>query len=498
MEEDKQKTIKVTVEKGHLFTLGERMYVESIELIRELVNNAYDADATVVHVTVHPASVMIEDDGSGMDERGLKQFFTVGSEEKRVHSISPRFGRKRIGQFGIGKFAALAAADRFVVESKKGKWIYTVVFDRHEWQKSERWELPITKELATPLHREGTRVTLAELKKHFSPLDVEKYLKESVPLRARKFAIFLNGKRISARVIPGRRYPIALQTMYGSIEGEIVVALKSSLVDKPGIECRVRQVLVRREFFDLEKIHSFGLSRIAGEVNADFLPITSGRCDFLRDSPEFKLFYQLMHAQLDKILRELRHESNARQLKRIKEELKDILSKIRQALELHPELTPTGRSLAMRRKRKDELVGSTVHAASPTHATETTAVTDTKLREREPRKEKQEEPSVPPLPKPEFVKRIRLKTIGVSVAVVALGSDEPEALSQGNLIYLNSDHPLFQKLQKKRDQFEIHLLRLITQEIVMMKKMRLNAQDAFEWQSKLLTDALCGAKESDS
>ena len=45
-----EKTIKVTVDKSHLLTLGERMYVESIELIRELVNNAYDADATEVEV----------------------------------------------------------------------------------------------------------------------------------------------------------------------------------------------------------------------------------------------------------------------------------------------------------------------------------------------------------------------------------------------------------------------------------------------------------------
>jgi hypothetical protein len=39
-------TIPVTVDKSHLITIGEKLYAESIELIRELVNNAYDADAT--------------------------------------------------------------------------------------------------------------------------------------------------------------------------------------------------------------------------------------------------------------------------------------------------------------------------------------------------------------------------------------------------------------------------------------------------------------------
>jgi len=39
-------TLKVTVDKSHIVTIGEKLYGESVELIRELVNNAYDADAT--------------------------------------------------------------------------------------------------------------------------------------------------------------------------------------------------------------------------------------------------------------------------------------------------------------------------------------------------------------------------------------------------------------------------------------------------------------------
>jgi hypothetical protein len=40
--------IAVTIDKSHITTIGERLYAESIEFIRELVNNAYDADATLV------------------------------------------------------------------------------------------------------------------------------------------------------------------------------------------------------------------------------------------------------------------------------------------------------------------------------------------------------------------------------------------------------------------------------------------------------------------
>ena len=79
LQNNRQQTIKVTVDKSHLLTLGERMYVESIEMIRELVHNAYDADATEVRVVVENDKIVIKDNGSGMNEIGLSQFFTVGS-----------------------------------------------------------------------------------------------------------------------------------------------------------------------------------------------------------------------------------------------------------------------------------------------------------------------------------------------------------------------------------------------------------------------------------
>lgn len=43
--EEQQNMLEVTVDKSHIVTIGERLYGESIELIRELINNAYDAAA---------------------------------------------------------------------------------------------------------------------------------------------------------------------------------------------------------------------------------------------------------------------------------------------------------------------------------------------------------------------------------------------------------------------------------------------------------------------
>jgi len=61
MREEATLRLPVTVDKTHIITLGERLYGESIELVRELVNNAYDADATRVNVQINKDIIVAED-----------------------------------------------------------------------------------------------------------------------------------------------------------------------------------------------------------------------------------------------------------------------------------------------------------------------------------------------------------------------------------------------------------------------------------------------------
>ncbi|MBW2358682.1 MAG: ATP-binding protein, partial [Deltaproteobacteria bacterium] len=60
---EKTSYLAITVDKSHIITIGERLYEQSIELIRELVNNAYDADATRVDVTVTENEIVVADNG---------------------------------------------------------------------------------------------------------------------------------------------------------------------------------------------------------------------------------------------------------------------------------------------------------------------------------------------------------------------------------------------------------------------------------------------------
>ena len=192
MEIKEKRELEVTVDKRHIVTIGERLYTESVELLRELANNAYDADATRVYVDISSDKVEIRDNGTGMDLEGLKQYFVIGSDEKVVHSRSPRFGRPRIGQFGIGKFASLAAAARFAVVTQNKEFAARVVFDKRTWEESkDTWHLPL--EILEPdLERgDGTTVILTHLSKSFDLEDVEKKLIEGVPLKAPHFEVYL-------------------------------------------------------------------------------------------------------------------------------------------------------------------------------------------------------------------------------------------------------------------------------------------------------------------
>ena len=487
------------VDKSHLFTLGEKMYRESIEFVRELVNNAYDADATEVLVRISEGKIIVEDNGAGMNEKGMEQFFTVGSEEKTIRSVSPRFGRRRIGQFGIGKFSALSLADQFIVESVKGKFKYSVIFDRVDWKKTDNWELPIRKERASALDREGTKIILNRLTKKISLTEAEKYLRQSVPLRAKKFAVYLNNKKITAKIITGKIIPIKARTMYGTIEGEIIIALNPRDIDEAGIECRVKQVLIKRDLFGLDKKYSQGLNRITGSVNGDFLPLISSRSDFIRDTKEYKLFSQIMKAELEKVLKDIKKQKDTKNIQKITKELQQVMKQVREALSLNPDFIPAGRAVTRLKKEGRRKVMAASAEINPPTKMDVKNPDEIEKKAEEVKEEKEKNASQKQKEKKEIkplvMKRIRMKKLGISVGIVSLGDTAPEVKSQGNAVYINQDHPLYQKVYKKRDTLVLHLLRLITQEIVLMKKTRLSAADAYELQSKLLTDAVCNEEK---
>lgn len=113
---------------------SEGLYASPHKAIEELVANAFDAGAQrtsiILSTNMHDqdATIVVIDDGEGMDTGGLKQHWLIGISNKRTLTSLPR-KRQQIGKFGIGKLATFVLADRLTHISKRGGKYYSTSMD---------------------------------------------------------------------------------------------------------------------------------------------------------------------------------------------------------------------------------------------------------------------------------------------------------------------------------------------------------------------------------
>lgn len=477
--------IPVTIDKSHIITIGERLYTESIEFIRELVNNAYDADATIVEIIVSEDTIEIRDNGSGMDREGLKQYFNIGSQQKLYAPKSPIYNRDRIGQFGIGKFASLSACKRFEVITKRDDFVGRVIFDKEQWEKTgDVWQLPL--EILPPDFRKqnGTTVILMGLDRKFAPGDIEAKIIEGTPIKAPYFRVRINNHTVTPRSLSGHKIPFLEGTSFGPVSGEIVILSETaSTATELGIEVKVKQVTIRRELFGMETWGK-AMARVRGEVNADFLHITSDRTGFIKDSAEYHELLKVMEKIMESVKINLQKLSMKKESKKVSRALKEALQRIYKALALNPDLSPFG-AIPI----GDEIKGMG-SAAEIAKVKEGAKGEEVKVGEKPkaPEKKRKKKPKVKRLTPNAIIKKIKFGETGVSCVVDSFGEDGAEVFSEETTIYINRDHPLYKRESAKVDTHTLNLARLITQEIALMKNPR-NPRQAFERQSKLLKDA---------
>lgn len=491
--------IPVTVDKSHIITIGERLYTESIEFVREIVNNAYDADATLVEITVSEDNIEIRDNGTGMDRDGLRQYFSIGSQLKLHTSKSPLYHRDRIGQFGIGKFASLSACERFEVLTKKGDFVGRVIFDKAEWEKAGgTWNLPL--ELLPPDFRktDGITVMLTGLNRRFELSDIEARIIEGTPLKAPHFRVKLNNHTLTPRSLAGHKVPFLEGTEFGAVHGEIIILPQTmAATAELGIEIKVKQVTVRRELFGMETWGKI-MARVRGEVNADFLPITSDRTGFIKDSAEYRAFLSVMDKVIEEIKKVLHRLTAKKEGRVVSRALNEALHRIYKALSHNPELSPFGAlpiaddatkgigGAGFLSEKKAEETGIAGNA-SPTG----------EEKEKAPEKKKRKKrPQVKRLTPNAVIKKMKFGQYGVSCIVDSFGEEGSEVFTEETTIYINRDHPLYKRESGKADTHILNLARLITQEIALMKDSK-NPRQAFERQSRLLKDAFIEKEKID-
>ena len=108
-------------------------------------------------------------------------------------------------------------------------------------------------------------------------------------------------------------------------------------------------------------------------------------------------------------------------------------------------------------------------------------------------KKRKKTPTIKKLTPNAVVQRVKFGESGVSVCIDDYGEEGAECFTEGTVIYINRQHPLYQRETKKPDTYLLNVTRLITQEISLMKDTR-NPRQAFQRQSKLLRDAFIDRK----
>lgn len=120
----RQKVGAIKVGSEILVHLGQGIYSTPANAIKELISNAYDADATRVTIRAKPDmdNVVVMDDGEGMNEEVFEQHFAIVAKSFRrtggLYTLQLR--RPIIGRFGIGFLAISQICDRIRIISSKG------------------------------------------------------------------------------------------------------------------------------------------------------------------------------------------------------------------------------------------------------------------------------------------------------------------------------------------------------------------------------------------
>ena len=186
--------LKMSVNLNVLEHLGMNLYSNVPAVLSEIVANSWDADASVVDISLDMTSneITIQDDGIGMTrDQAIDHFLTIGYRRRFEQRTTER-GRRPMGRKGIGKLASFSIAQivsvytchsgkrtTFRMDADKIKE-NIAEDDNGSYYPEEIHELP------GDLPPSGTRIVLSGLKRQLSPGAMTKGLRQRL---ARRFSI---------------------------------------------------------------------------------------------------------------------------------------------------------------------------------------------------------------------------------------------------------------------------------------------------------------------
>lgn len=261
-------------------------YSSSEKALKELVDNAWDADADKVTISLPApmsgAPIVIFDDGTGMTTDELRNHYLSIASDRRERSGERTAGNQRLvkGRKGIGKFAGLMAASVMTLETyaRGMRTSFTLrLDDLLKADDIERLPIDLTAD-PCDASAHGTRITLSELDQQLMFPDPQRFRQILLQEYGREagLVIFVDGKPLGVDDVVGTFKDNSLSVQgVGDVRLRFAIAENKSVSRQPGIVIRVDgKVVGKPSFFGLDEQDDFPpklLKRLYGEIDADGL-----------------------------------------------------------------------------------------------------------------------------------------------------------------------------------------------------------------------------------
>lgn len=527
-------TIALKVHPSFFKEFATKTWVSPADVIKELIENAFDEDATKVLITIlDDYSVAIEDN-AGMDEIEIQKFLLLGSPHKKDDSISPKLRRVRTGRYGTGRLSFLTSFEKMKIRTRKGNYHKSFLIDTKSLDAlfTGKSDLHETKEPG--LSRDGTEIIVSDAKSLVDELRLIKEIRKLAVLRHPLFEVYIkkstnfkewnysNAELIKVPEIQGHKIPLSLDN--GNIVGEITVARRPLTEDEKGIAVMVGGHIVMRTLFGFDN----KIPKVTGFVRCDSLTsrfadksaiiedkeyerFSSNLKKFINDTviPSLSLYEDVLvtreeskiYKQIDKVLGQAVIET----LEPYEEiegyeivETKKILSKpSNKPSSLAAEDNLFDKSLDDEYKdiTRNEIKRSRDTVSEKGGNQQTTTIADTTLpnylsSEQDVENRNYENVTVTTqIRKPLIKKTFALKKIGYKIIPYEDETDSRYSFVSENVVFVNKANPTYKAESSRGDEFLLrHIMNIVAQAVA--ESRHPEGKEALELQNRLVSEAI--------
>lgn len=253
--------------------------------LKELVDNAWDADAENINISLPSLfsndPIIVEDDGSGMTEAEIKKEYLVIASNRRSRGgeITPK-KRKIKGRKGIGKFAGLMASSTMYLETVSRGKLSSFTLNSKDLSNFQNLNgMPIILKVENDISKEhGTKIVLTDLVKGLKFPNPDK-LRQALMYeygRETDFNIIVDGKPLDIDDIQGDYTEISHKIgAIGDVNLRFTISDNKKQHRQAGIVLKVEgKVVGPPTFFGLdedEDVPKKLLHKLYGEIEASGL-----------------------------------------------------------------------------------------------------------------------------------------------------------------------------------------------------------------------------------